>query len=941
MLEQAGNILSIAFIGIIILSALFGLIKGVRKSIFQLIFSIFFFILALLIIPFIAEALLDVNISFLKGVFPPEIQENVTTLRGTIPYYLKELMPEQEVLFTPGSETLEIVYGIVKLVLVIALFIVYFILSFTVLKLITLIIWKFVKPKEKVDKRRLLGTLVGGVRGLLTVLLISIPLAGLTSMYNSATPFINAFSGESNTETTEELESFEEDGYDKLLKSYDDTWVAKLYDLTNLDEKMFDSVFRITVKLKDKKESVKIRKELAHVANIFDVVNTASDGKIDGNLLFKLSNEDLEKIKENLDKTNALKLVQVVAVEYLYGEIKNRNLDKDYETHLTVENLKNIDLKKDIITLFNTIKIINRDEFEGTVDEKIFSFDKATATEIVNELAEIEYLSYLLPMGLNIFLENADIQELMTQYNIDVNDVNKPNPEELIEDFKNITNVYGTLKDLNVNNLEDAKNLFKDDNLMALEDEQIEDIVDVIFDFEVLDSNANIIAAYLHNTLEQQPFLQGLISKEEFMDKFDKQEVKYLLLLGKLLIENDVFNENINLNNLLTDTNINKLSRIMAYSKIISEFTPSLLEMIFDSYNTVVLLEVPSDVSYKNEVGEQELNNLFQAFKALKDNEVLTANFQLATLSNLKIRELSQKISLSKTITHNINKMVNQIVLEKTYEFVNPNYARTHWSEDEIYYTILTLKIFEIKLISSSNINILTANEIETISKSITVTDAICNEINRMNGVGGILEDKLVIPSGLIWYSTETEKGEVEKMLLAIKEVQGDTPLSNFNPSISSLYGKNKEIIFASEVIKHTFVEKHFKPLITVDLNQYFESKDYDGNDFVWYGENNDTLAFLQALEDLSNAGINYEVMNFDLFKTVLKSNENKPKEVNDAIVQSRIFTHSLTKMFTELIHNQGGYTMIPIHDGNPEEWGTPTQDGKLLDLLEAIALLP
>ena len=45
--------------------------------------------------------------------------------------------------------------------------------------------------------------------------------------------------------------------------------------------------------------------------------------------------------------------------------------------------------------------------------------------------------------------------------------------------------------------------------------------------------------------------------------------------------------------------------------------------------------------------------------------------------------------------------------------------------------------------------------------------------------------------------------------------------------------------------------------------------------------------------------------------------------------------------MFTELIHNQGGYTMIPIHYGNPEEWGTPTQDGKLLDLLEAIALLP
>ena len=210
-----------------------------------------------------------------------------------------------------------------------------------------------------------------------------------------------------------------------------------------------------------------------------------------------------------------------------------------------------------------------------------------------------------------------------------------------------------------------------------------------------------------------------------------------------------------------------------------------------------------------------------------------------------------------------------------------------------------------------------------------------------MNEVGEVLDGKLVIPDNLVWYSTETVKGEVEKVLLAVKEVQGDTPLSNFTPAISSLYGKNKEVIFASEVIKHTFVEKHFKPLILVDLTQYFEPKDFYGNDYVWYGENNDTLSFLQALEDLFNAGINYEVMDFDLFKTVLKSDPNKPREVNDALVQSRIFTHSLSKMLKELIHNQGGYTMIPIYEGEPSYWGTPDQDGELLNILNAISMLP
>ncbi len=942
-MEQSGTILNISFILIIVLSALAGFVKGARKSFFQLVFSVFFFVLAVIMIPFIAEALLNVDISSSKAAFPVEIQENVTTLRETIPHLLRHLLPEQEVLFTPGSDTLEIVYGVVKLVLVIVLFLLYFVFSITILKLITLIFWAIVKPKEKVEKKRLLGAIVGGVRGLLTVLLLAIPLAGLTSIYSSTTTFVNALnSSENNSGTVEELESFEEaEGYDNLLKSYDDTWVAQLYDSTNLDEKMFDSVFKITVKFEDKKESVKIRKEFAHAANIFKVVMEASEGEIDENLLFKISNEDLDEIKENLDKTDVLKLVQVVAVEYLYGEIKDKDLDKDYEEYLTVEKLKNINLKEDIITIFNTIQIINREEFEGTVDEKIFSFDKETATEIINELAKIEYLEYLLPMGLNMFLNNPSIQELITVYDIDVNAISKPNPEELVEDFKNIANVYATLKDIGINSLEDAKNLFEGDTLITIEDEQIEAVVDVIFDFEVLNSNSDIIAAYIHNALEQEPALQGLISKEEFIDKFDKQEVKYILLLGKLLVVNDVLNENVNLDGLLTDENINKLSRIMAHSKILSEFTPSILETIFDNYSTVVLLEVPSDVSYKDNAGEQELKHLFQAFKTLKDYNVLTANFEVATLSDLNIREISQKLSLSKTITHNINEMVKQISLSKTYEFVNPNYERTHWTEDEIYYTILTLKIFEIKFISGSNINTLTLDEIETISRSITVTDAIHHELIRMNEVGEVLDGKLVIPDNLVWYSTETVKGEVEKVLLAVKEVQGDTPLSNFTPAISSLYGKNKEVIFASEVIKHTFVEKHFKPLILVDLTQYFEPKDFYGNDYVWYGENNDTLSFLQALEDLFNAGINYEVMDFNLFKTVLKSDPNKPREVNDALVQSRIFTHSLSKMLKELIHNQGGYTMIPIYEGEPSYWGTPDQDGELLNILNAISMLP
>ena len=283
-----------------------------------------------------------------------------------------------------------------------------------------------------------MGALIGGVRGLLTVMLLAVPLAGLSSLYGSVSTVMKTLDT-GNNGGTEETESYEEESaLDDILTSYDRTWVAKIYDPTDLDEKMFDSVFKITVKIDGKKDSIKLRKELQHAANVFDIVMKAADGELDENIIFKISNEDIEEIKKNLEKTEILKLAQLVAVEYLYGEIKERNLDKDYETHLTISNLKKIDLTKDVITILNVIQIINDQEFEGNIEEQLFSFDEAMVTKLVDEIARIKWLEYLLPMGLNVLLNSDNVEELLTAYGIDENAINKPTPEELLEDFKNI-----------------------------------------------------------------------------------------------------------------------------------------------------------------------------------------------------------------------------------------------------------------------------------------------------------------------------------------------------------------------------------------------------------------------------------------------------------------------------------------------------------------------
>ncbi|NMA05516.1 MAG: hypothetical protein GX931_04005, partial [Acholeplasmataceae bacterium] len=249
---------------------------------------------------------------------------------------------------------------------------------------------------------------------------------------------------------------------------------------------------------------------------------------------------------------------------------------------------------------------------------------------------------------------------------------------------------------------------------------------------------------------------------------------------------------------------------------------------------------------------------------------------------------------------------------------------------------------------TSENIHTLTDEQIANVSKSKTIAGGFKNEVYRMNENTpentSSLKGKLVIPEGLIWHSTETTKGETEKILLSMKEIQGTNNFSSFDPNIDALFGKDKDKIFASKIILHTFVDNHLKPLITEEdkLAKYFEPQDYYGNEYNWYGDDdNDAIAFVKALDDLNTAGIHYNAMSFGLLKSILKSSPNKPREVNDAIVQSKIFTHSLTKMFTELVHNQGGYTSIPIYSGDPQGWGTPTQDGELIKILNVIRMLP
>lgn len=927
--NQLGNALSIAFVMIIILSALMGSLKGLHKSLFQLVFSLFFLILAIIIIPYIADAMMGMNISRFKQFFPEEIQDQVTTLKATIPLWLRQTFPDNQAMFQAGSESMAMIYAVVKLVLILILLLIYFIVSMTILKLIGFIIWLFIKPdKRKVKKRKLTGALIGGARGILIVILLAVPLVGLSSIFSSFTLIMSHSSDTSGQQTESFVEEYE------VFEAYQHTWVSKAFKPTNLDAHMFDFIFKIDVKIDGKKESVKIRKDLHSGAQIYDVIMTTTEGKLDEYSLLKLSNDDITTIQKHLKNTKVLKLAQVVLSEYFYETILNNHLDDGYE-EITLSNLKKIDLTNDVITLLEAAKVVTKVDFDGAIEDKIFALEKADANLFIDTIATVEWLKYLMPMGLNYYLNSDQVNLLMSEYNIDSNSINKPSMNELVSDFKQIKALYGLIKDLEIEKMSDFEALFNSDSLKTLEDGQVENLVDTIFGFQILNNNLNLIAAYGHNIIESQEAFSGMISKDDFIEKLTKQEIKYIMLLGKLIIENDALSEDVDFDVLLQEENINKLAHRIAYSEIVSDVVPTLLEMMFSNNASGLTIEIPTDITFKGEPGETELKNLFKALNELIAYDMQNPSFDIDTLSDEKIRELSHTLSLSETIKHNISGIIRDLTSGRSYQFVTPMYERSYWTEDELYYTLSSFKLFERYHISEENVNVLTEAEIQTIAKSKTVTEALKKEIEKMNGVGGVLENKLVIPDGLTWHSLD-ETGEIEHLVLAIKAVQGTQPFTTFNPSIDGLFGKDKDLIFRSQIILHTLTENHLKPLVNVTMANYFEPKDFYGNEYDWYGSPSDAVDFVKALDDLSQAGIDYKVMDYALFISVLQSDPQKPRAINDALVQSKIFMHSMSKMLHELINIQGGNSMT-IHQGDPSYWGTKDADGELLNLLTTL----
>ncbi|MDD4469415.1 MAG: hypothetical protein PHR29_05710, partial [Acholeplasmataceae bacterium] len=556
------------------------------------------------------------------------------------------------------------------MVINILLFIILLVLNFTIFKFISWILWKIVKPKkdsetgEKPKKRRLLGAGVGVIRGLILLLLLAIPMAGLASMASSGEVLMTLAESGNSGETQQAAETDDMDEIFAFFKGYRNTYVGQAF--KSFDTKMFDSIVNISTTAGDKEVSIKLRKDLENFVGIYQILLDANEGNpnFDQNIVFKLTDDQITQIGDFLAEADIIKVGTSIAAEYLYDYLVTNDLLKGYETHLTLENLKAMDIGADIKKIAEAAILIRAIDFQEDIENNIFTLTEDQVTEIITKLTELQLLEYGLPIAINYFLSLEDTQTIMLDNGIDLADLVKPTPEELIADLGKFVDVYIAVKDLGYTSVEELKQLQNTENLELITDQQVTNLVSSIFGFNVLNDNSILISTMLYDMLKEglPEDYQSVITLQSLQDNFNETEVTNLVLLTKLFLEVGIFEENFDYENLFTEDIIEKLASRISGSSLISGMAEGLITTMTSSLEIPFEIEVPPGVTFGGAAGKAEIKAVLTSIKGVLDAGLLESTFDAGTLSNQTIEDLAQSISDSKIMTHNIPLILDELI---------------------------------------------------------------------------------------------------------------------------------------------------------------------------------------------------------------------------------------------------------------------------------------
>lgn len=286
---MASGIIYALFGFFIVLGVLFGLKRGLVKSVIRFITVLVTCVLVIFLCQPITGAILSADLSS-AGLMIGEIP--VTTIQDTIVNYISQISVVAQLVQTSPT-MLALIKAVPAILVNLILFILLFFIAKGILYFVDVIINKFVVNKEK-PKRRLWGALVGGFQGLVVFLFVLIPVAGTMNLVTDTMEILDTKAEapvQSTTltslglsESALDSEGEEEGSTDdiksvasKAVDEYNDIFIVKMFNTIGyraLTNAVYDKITVIEV---PNQEKTNLRKETEVIAKVFNNYDNLKD----------------------------------------------------------------------------------------------------------------------------------------------------------------------------------------------------------------------------------------------------------------------------------------------------------------------------------------------------------------------------------------------------------------------------------------------------------------------------------------------------------------------------------------------------------------------------------------------------------------------------------------------------------------------------------------
>ncbi len=963
--EQILMYFDLVVLGIILLCAIVGFIRGTYKSIYYFIVTLILIGGGWLLMNPVSKALLKVDLSFLnlsvEGIA-------VTTPKDFLLEYIAQSNPNELgwILGQNDSYMQAFIFGIVTVAFRLIWLIVVVILSFTIFRIISGIIWLIIRPKkkDKKKKKKTIGSRFGGmgigtVKGICYSLLLVFLFAGTASVVDSVNLVMNEPQEEAliitgNTASLVEL-SYEDTSFSDSLSEYQDildllggyrnTITGKVFGAVefgkagSIDEMMFDSIFSI----KGKNGNIQLRRELAIIGKAFsspavqEVMN-GEDFSIEK--LLELDSKDIQDIFDTLSELKFIKVLVPVGVEFvIYSDVLGEEFDDiKEELKSNFKSIIDVDYAHDIQKVgyaFADLTELLEDQDLSNID--YFNLDSELVESILGHVGDLDLLEVVAPIAVSYVLNMEDVKSAFEEAGISIESLHL---EDLTgKDWQdeigtNLPQIYSKFKELGI------KMVDTQINFDEVDVEKVDSLCKAIFASKILSNAVPVLSNYAIETFLPEEYAD-IIDTTIFEDVVWETELSSLLSAALVLVKTGVISENVDDVNSaiqsLSDADIQQLGTYVSKSVIITHHLNPIANMIFEQAGFKEGTLQGLDESKGETWNETEISSLFFAVKDIFSTGIINSNDPTSVLSSLtdeQIESLSTHLSESKFITKNLNPIV-ELILEET-EFGKGSLQGLDESKDEkwtkleissLFYSIKD--IFDTGIINSDDptttLSSLTDEQIEDLSTHLSGSRFITKNLNSI--VDMILKETEFgegTLQGLDESKGETwNKTEISSLFFAVKDIFSTGIINSDDPTttLSSLTDEQIEDL-STHLSESKFVTKNLNSIV----DMIFKETEFGEGTLQGLDESKgekwtkpEISSLFYSIKDIFDTGI---INSDDPTATLSSLTDEQIEDLSTHLSGSRFITKNLNPILDTVMKNTAvDFTLEGLDESLNETW--------------------